>query len=76
VASRYEEPRNIVWQTRHHAPTSFEAALADALEAIFAKEIYELDAVVAELNARGLRTEDGSEWTADAYAETMKLLGA
>jgi hypothetical protein len=50
--------------------------LADALEAIFAKEVYELDAIVAELNRRGLRTEDGTEWTAEAYAATLKRLGS
>lgn len=76
VTGGYEEPANIVWQTRTHAPSPFETALADALEAIFAQEIYELGAVVAELNRRGLRTEDGAAWTAEAYAATLKRLGA
>lgn len=76
MPARYEEPGNIVWQTRDHAPTAFESELADALEAIFAKEVYELDAIVAELNRRGLRTEDGTEWTAEAYAATLKRLGS
>jgi hypothetical protein len=73
---RDDEPGNVVWQTRGHAPTPFETALANALEAIFAEEIYELDAVVAQLNARGVRTEDGAPWTPDEFAATMKRLGS
>jgi hypothetical protein len=76
VAGKYDEPGNVVWQTRDHAPTVFERGLADALEQIFAAEIYELEAVVAELNARGVKTDDGATWTAEAFAATMKRLGA
>ena len=76
MSGKYDEPGNVVWQTREHAPTVFETGLADALEAIFATEIYELEAVVAELNTRGVKTEDGAMWTAEAFAATMKRLGA
>lgn len=76
MAEKYVEPGNVVWQTRDHAPTVFERGLADALEEIFAAEIYQLDAVVAALNARGLKTEDGAAWTAEAFAAAMKRLGA
>jgi hypothetical protein len=76
MAERYVEPGNVIWQTRDHAPTPFEIGLANALETIFAAEIYELDAVVAELNKRGVRGEDGAAWTAESFTATMKRLGA
>jgi hypothetical protein len=76
VTGKYDEPGNVVWQTRDHAPTAFERELADALEEIFAAEIYDLAAVVGELNARGVKTEDGAAWTAEAFAAAMKRLGA
>jgi hypothetical protein len=74
MPGRYQEPGNVVWQTRNHAPTAFETKLADALETIFASEIYELDAIVAELNRRGLRTEDGAAWIPESYVATLKRL--
>ncbi|WP_395703459.1 recombinase-like helix-turn-helix domain-containing protein [Aquabacterium sp.] len=74
-----EEPgqaKNIVWQTRAAAPTAYENALGDALEAVFGAGALTLDEVVAGLNANGFRRPDGSPWTAPAFEAEMARLGA
>src|ERR1700724_3834064 len=55
---------NIAFQTRGAPPTAAENALADALQAIFAEEIYDLAGIVAGLERRGLAPPGGeSRWT-------------
>jgi hypothetical protein len=58
---------NIAGQTAARPPDSFESRLADALMAVFADGVWELNRVVMELNARGCRDNNGSEWTAAAF---------
>ena len=67
---------NFVWQTREAAPTEYENALGDALEGIFSEGLEELAEIVGRLNEIGLRTQDGENWTEDAFEAEMKRLGA
>lgn len=70
-----QDPGNIVWQTRDHAPTDYENALGDVLEKIFADGIQELTDVVARLNT-DFPKPDGSAWTEENFQEEIKRLGA
>lgn len=72
---RPEDARNIPWQTRASLPTEYENRLGDALERIFESGATDLQAVVAGLNAAGLRSADGREWTATLFEEEMRRLG-
>ena len=65
----------IVWQTRPAVPSDYEAGLAAALEQIFAQRIYELPAMVAALNAEGLRTPDDGIWTEQNFQAEFRDLG-
>lgn len=71
----YDETRNVVWQTRAADPTPHENAMGEALEKIFAAEIYDLPGIVAKLNEMGLTTEDGAAWTEDSFQADIKRLG-
>ena len=62
-------------QARKRTPTAYENELGDALEAAFGAGVSELDALVARLNADGLRTPEGTEWTPDRFQAVMKRLG-
>ncbi len=73
---RVREPENVVWQTRRRPQTGFERALADALERAFLDGVEELDALVARLNADGVRDENHRLWTAESFRAAMARLGA
>jgi hypothetical protein len=73
---RYEAPALIRWQTRPALPTDYENALGDALEGLFAQEVYELDAIIAGLNENGPADPDGKAWTEASFQAVMKRLGA
>ncbi len=66
---------NVVWQTRAAVPSAYETALADALQRIFADEIYDLPGIVAGLNRVGLTTEAGARWTEASFTAEMARLG-
>ena len=68
---------NFRWQTRPAPLTAYENALADALQAIFAKEIYGLREIVVELNAMKLPAPAGAaHWTDESFrAEMARLAG-
>jgi hypothetical protein len=68
--------RNVVWQTRAAPPTPAESRLADALQAIFADEVYDLPGIVARLNAAGVATDSGAPWTEPVFRAEMARLGA
>jgi hypothetical protein len=71
-----EKVENIPWQTRAAVPTAAESALADALQAIFAAEIYELPQVVEALNRRGVAAPSGaSAWTEENFRAELARLG-
>ncbi|MFM9882765.1 MAG: recombinase-like helix-turn-helix domain-containing protein [Burkholderiales bacterium] len=72
---RPDDARNIPWQTRASPPTEYENHLGDALERIFESGAMDLPAVVAGLNAAGLRFADGREWTVTLFEEEMRRLG-
>lgn len=63
-------------QARRRPPTSYEHALADELEAIFGKGVWDLPGVVAALNATSLRLPAGAAWTEQTFAAELARLGA
>lgn len=63
-------------QARRRPTTSYEHALADELEAIFGKGIWELTDLVAALNATSLRLPDGAAWTEKSFTTEIARLGA
>jgi hypothetical protein len=72
----YEYPYLSPHQTRLHEPTAWQHELASAIEAVFAKGAYELDALVAGLNASRVRPPSGGDWTAENFKAVMHELGA
>ena len=76
MAMPFDEPENIVWQTRRWPQTDHEDALAGALETILGDEVHDLPSIVARLNEMGLRTEEGEAWTEERFAAEMHRLGA
>lgn len=75
MSEPFDETRNVVWQQRAADPTVYENALGDALEEIFAAEIYDLPSIVERLNEMGPQPQDGGSWTEDAFQAEMKRLG-
>ncbi len=73
--ARVPSPYMNAYQARRREPTAYENELGDALESAFGAGIWELDALVARLNADGLRTPEGTEWTPDRFQAVMKRLG-
>ena len=68
----YHEPNQI----QDRAPTDYENLLADAIEAAFAAGVWELDALVARLNAEGVRMADGTPWTVESFEAEIARLAA
>ena len=66
---------NLRWQTREKPPTDYENALADALQDMFAREIYELPEIVAGLNDVGIPALDGEPWTPESFKAAMREMG-
>ncbi len=66
---------NIAWQTRAAPPTDAENALADALQAIFAEEIYDLPGIVARLTGSVPPPEGSQHWTTALLAAELRRLG-
>lgn len=62
-------------QSRSAEPTDYENRLADALEAAFGAGIRELPALIARLNADGVRAPDGTAWTEASFQAEMERLG-
>lgn len=74
-----EEPAsvpNIVRQTAGSDPDAFEANLADVLMSIFAEGIWQLQAIVVELGARGCRDADGAPWTEISFSKQLERSAA
>ncbi|MFF9167964.1 recombinase-like helix-turn-helix domain-containing protein [Streptomyces sp. NPDC014776] len=63
-------------QSRTHEPTPYELKLARTLEEVFTQDGHELADVVAGLNARQVRTPDGTPWTEETFRAEMHRLGA
>jgi hypothetical protein len=62
------------WQSRDTEPTEYELDLADALESAFSSGIDTLSGLVEWLNARGVVTPAGRDWTEASFAEAMRSL--
>ena len=62
-------------QSRRRPLTSYEQALADELEAIFGKGVWDLSGLVAALNETPLRLPDGADWTEETFAAEIARLG-
>ncbi|HUK61526.1 MAG TPA: recombinase-like helix-turn-helix domain-containing protein [Stellaceae bacterium] len=67
--------RNVAWQTRAAPPTPAEIAFADALQSIFAEEIYDLPGIVAKLNGRVPSPAGAPRWTEAVLAAELARLG-
>ena len=67
---------NIAWQTRVAPPTAEEDRLADALQAIFAKEIYDLSQVVEMLDGIVPPPPGTQRWTEAVLRAELARLGA
>jgi hypothetical protein len=74
--STYKFPYLSPHQSRTHEPTDWELSLAGALEDAFTKGHYELDSLIAALNASRVRPQQGGVWTADTFTTLMHELGA
>lgn len=66
---------NLEWQTRAAPPSQYETQLGDALVACFGGGIADLDGLVARLNEMGVRSPDGTQWTAASFEREMARLG-
>ena len=66
---------NLRWQTRSKPPSDYENALADALQDLFAREVYDLPAIVDGLNEVGVPAPDGEPWTPEGFKSAMRDLG-
>jgi hypothetical protein len=67
---------NIPWQTRAAPPTAEEDRLADALQAIFGKEIYDLSRVVEMLDGIVPPPPGAPRWTEAVLRAELARLGA
>ena len=70
MAGRY----HAVHQAQTRAPTAYDNALGDALEAAFARGVRDLPGLVAALNDAGIAAPDGSRWTEAGFAGVMRGL--
>ena len=72
----YEYPYLSPHQTRTQEPTAWQQELANTIESVFTKGAYELDELVAGLNASRVRPPNGGDWTAETFTAVMRELGA
>jgi len=69
--------KNIAWQTRAAMPTADENALADALQTIFAEEIYDLPQIIERLTRAHIKPPGGAAgWTEAVFRAELQRLGA
>jgi hypothetical protein len=68
---------NLRWQTRPAPITPEEDALADALQTLFADEVYELAGVVQRLNQMKITPPRGaSAWSEESFRSEIARLAA
>jgi len=65
---------NLRWQTRPAPLTADENALADALQTIFATEVYELDGIVDRLNQMKISPPGAPLWTEENFRSELRRL--
>lgn len=67
--------QNLRWQTRPAPLTDAENALADALQSIFAVEVYDLGGIVERLNRMKIAPPTGaSAWTEESFRAEVRRL--
>jgi len=70
-----DQVKNLRWQTRPAPLTASESALADALQTIFAGEIYELKGIVEGLNQMKIAPPAGTPaWTEENFRIEIRRL--
>lgn len=67
---------NIACQTSGSEPDTVEAGLADLLMAVFSDGVWDLEAVLAALEARGSRDSAGSPWTESSLSQHLQQSAA
>ena len=72
--SRLPAPSVNPRQAQQRPPTTYENLLGDALERAFGGGATELEQVIARLNADGIRTPEGGEWTVANFESVLKNL--
>jgi hypothetical protein len=70
------EPFLVVNQTAIEEPTAWSEQLADAIEAAFAVEAWDLAALVESVNAAGAWDRSGQPWTVESLRAELERLGA
>ena len=61
-------------QARTRAPTAYDDALGDALEAAFARGIHDVTGLAAALNLAAITTPSGEPWTEQNFPIVMHAL--
>lgn len=61
-------------QARTRAPTAYDDALGDALEAAFARGIHDVPGLAAALNQAAIATPSGERWTEQNFPTVMREL--
>jgi hypothetical protein len=74
--SSYHYPYLDPHQSRTSEPTAWQQELAAAIESVFGRGAYQLDELVAGLNASRVRPPGGENWTAENFTALMRELGA
>jgi hypothetical protein len=76
MMATYQFPYLSSRQSRTREPTEWEVSLAGAIEHAFSKGNYELDTLIAALNASRVRPQQGGVWTPQIFTTLMRELGA
>jgi hypothetical protein len=74
--SGYHYPYLDPHQSRTGEPTAWQQELAAAIESVFSRGAYQLDELVAGLNASRARPPGGGSWTPENFTALMRELGA
>ena len=62
-------------QTIDAPQTTYQNALADALEKIFSGGTHDLSAVIGALNEAGIKAPDGAAWTEESFRSVVETAG-
>lgn len=73
---RPDRVENVAWQTRAAPPTAAENALADALQTLFAAEIYDLTRIVERLDSLIEPPAGAERWTEALLRAELRRLGS
>jgi hypothetical protein len=68
---RYLQPH----QARTRPPTNYEDLLGDSIERAFGDGVWELDALIVQLNRNGPMGPNGQPWTVESFQTVVATLG-